>query len=76
MINQKDARTAVAAEQAARKELKDHTYQVVQAMRAQLRSRQYADGYMAGVTTGLEPGVVLAAYKYFEDAWEDTATPE
>jgi len=73
MINEKDAHAAIAAEQAARKNLKDHTLLVVSAMRAAGRSKDFADGYMDGVTTGLEVGVSIQARLYFEEAWAATA---
>lgn len=76
MINAKEARAAVAAEQAARKELKAHTIGLVKMMKQMGRSKDWGDGYMEGVTSGLEHGVSVAAKEYFETAWAAETTAE
>lgn len=61
---------AVAAEQAARKELKERTYDLVRQMKAQGRTRDWADGYMTGVTSGLDYATGEAAKDFLAIAWD------
>lgn len=76
MINEREARAAIAAEQAARKELKDRSYDLVRDMKRDGRTKDWADGYMEGVTAGLGENLRVAAVQYFETAWAAETTAE
>ncbi len=67
---------AVAEEQTARKELKLHTVALVQDMKAKGKNKDYADGYIVGVTAGLDPATAVVARQYFETAWLEASTDE
>lgn len=68
--------SAVAEEQAARKELQLRSVELVKQMKSEGRTKDYADGYIVGVTAGLAPETRIAATQYFETAWLEASTDE
>lgn len=76
MTTETEALAAVADLQEARKELRDRTQEMVLAMKAEGRTRDFAEGYFVGVSLRLPDHIVQYARRVFAEIWPPEHTAE